>query len=71
MALGVDMAGDAIEEDPPERLASGPNVSTELREEDGKATEVMILSTLGCGEEELEEASAWPAPKCGLLVAGT
>lgn len=64
------MAGEAIEKEPLDRFAAP---STELREEDGNATDVRILSTFGCREEEeLEEASGsardvdGPAPKCEL-----
>lgn len=61
MALGVETAGDAIGEDPLDLL--GPS-SAELREEQGKPTEVEIFSTFGRREQEAlgsEELDACPA----------
>lgn len=49
VALGVETVGEAIEDEALERLVpcrvSSPKVSTELREEEGKATDVVILPT--------------------------
>lgn len=68
VARGVETEGEAIEEDPLDRLApcraSSPKVSTELREEEGKATAVDILSTFGSREEEAEGAEV---PECDMI----
>lgn len=79
VARGVETAGDAMDEEPLDRpdpsRAPSPQVSSELRDEDGNATLVEILSILGCREEEPEGANGCdcsmvcPAPWCGLTVA--
>lgn len=60
VARGVDTAGDAMEEEPLDRLAASlaslASVSSELRLDEGKATAVMIFSTFGCREEESDAA---------------
>ena len=45
---------------------SSPNVSAELREDDGNATAVEILVILGCREEE-EEAEEDDGSDCNTI----
>lgn len=73
MARGVETAGDAIEEEPLDRLAdplvSSPEASVELRFEAGKTTAVEILSMrLRRAEEEVEKEEADPDAADGCTM---
>lgn len=72
VARGVDTAGDANEQDPLDLLApsrdSSLAVSTELRDDVGKATAVEILSTFGCREDGPEEVDGSDAIMMSSLV---